>query len=82
MTQVAGDSDTQRNINQSNIQPSPEGGNAGVNMTQQSPMNGNLRQGMPNISFELSPLNAEKFKAEDLKPLDEKTEWNLLNGPK
>jgi hypothetical protein len=37
---------------------------------------------MPNVSFELSPLNAEKFQREDLKPLNEKTEWNLLNGPK
>ena len=45
-----------------------------------------------NVSFELTPLTGDppppqisptsKFEREDLKPLDEKTEWVLLNGPK
>ena len=43
-----------------------------------------------NVSFEMTPLTAgppqispsNKFEREDLKPLDDKTEWALLNGPK
>jgi hypothetical protein len=42
------------------------------------------------VSFEMVPLAAappqispaNKFEREDLKPLDEKTEWALLNAPK
>ncbi len=42
------------------------------------------------VSFEMAPLAAappqisaaNKFEREDLKPLDDKTEWALLNAPK